>query len=284
MRGITKILAMALLALLFTGSAWAYSFSFDLSKLGLKTNEFSPRTLITDIDFIGIANDGTYPLATIKQDLGANGVLSDGDTFSEAGLLGITDFNNDGLTFLTNANVRAYIYFEFTGLSGSISNVVGNEYDINFTPGVGNISLRVATGNTFSSQLTDPTIATFNLLNAGTTNFDSTTGVPNSGFGFVYGLSTINPVYNDFWTFEDTGLSAEDYLAMYGTNAVIGTAELTATIKNVDVTNAGPNGYFIYKVQNDGNTQFAPVPEPGTALLLGAGLLGLGAVARRRKN
>ncbi len=43
-------------------------------------------------------------------------------------------------------------------------------------------------------------------------------------------------------------------------------------------------GWYLDNVQLAGETCQSPIPEPSTLLLLGSGLLGLGAVVRRRRS
>lgn len=279
MKKFSVLLTLAMAALLFSGSAWAFSsWTWNLGTIGYTaTDPGGTGTTISFNELLNFTNAGDFPLQShINQSYGGDGVLSDGDTFSEYGALGVIAHDSVPVFFNTSTGASAYIYYKFDDLTGWIDNVdlSGSNpvYDIHFNPNAGSIHLYATDDASLGTY--DYDLGSFNLLKAGATGFVQQEGANNNGaFSFTIGFSS---VLNDFWEFN--GLKAEDILAMHGENSIVGLADLNARILGIEPSD---NGLEIV-VENSGTMRHQPVPEPATMLLLGSGLLGLGAAARRR--
>jgi hypothetical protein len=281
MRRITQILATALVTLLISSSAWAFtSWTWNLDTIGYKyVNLTGSGSTLTFNELVNLTNAGDFPAKSyITQDLGGDGTLSNFDKFTEFGAMAVVGKDAFATFFNTITNQPSYIYAAFAGMTGYINNVdlsgPNPVYDINFTPtGSEIIELRYTDDMTLSTY--DGVIASFNLLKAGATGFvlDEGAGL-NSGFSFTLGMKSVLP---GFWEFP-LGL-AEDILLNNGPNSILSFADFNARVTGIE---PGRNSLEI-TVENSGTMRHVVTPEPGTMLLLGVGLLGLGAVARRRR-
>ncbi|TVQ98198.1 MAG: PEP-CTERM sorting domain-containing protein [Desulfovibrionales bacterium] len=295
LRKLSSMVAALFLSLFLAVNAQAFSsFSWDLSTIGIQAAIAGTGTtsVINFDQLYGFTNAGNFaPDATVEQDLGADGILNDGDVFTEFGVLGLVTVDGAGSVFSTPGGDSRVIYYRFNDLQGQIANFnnpTGTDatidnfiadpdffgqltYDLVFTPGVGTIELLYGV-DLFSAPL--GTIATFELTAGQGTGPQLLAGAGgNSPFSFNINMLS---VMDDFWTFN--GTKAEDLLA--DGLAITGFADVNARVTSI-VPDAD-NNQFIIGIENSGTMRHNVVPEPSTILLLGAGLVGLGLLGRRK--
>jgi len=281
-----KLIFGLFFCLIVSVNAYAVPMYWDLDTIGYNLNNNPAATDLYITNDLTIRNDGLtngIPFTDITITLQNSGTISNGDTFVEQGLLGVVGSGASGFDFYDTNGARGYIFYEFLNITGSIQNVLNfptfSLFDIIFD-NVGTINLKYGSTPTLGLGTL---IATYDLLSGSTQSpgFSVSTGVGagNGIFGFDLKVETID--IPNFWYILDGGsyVSANTFL---GTTGIYATSTMTGSIINPTPIPSQGNTWNI-KVQNVGTIEHA-IPEPSTMLLLGAGLLGLGALGRRRKN
>ena len=300
-----KIMLILLVSLFCASQAMAVSWYWDLS--GTDYLALGPNPPVSDGgDRVNFFNDiGTASVAgtvsTITQDLGGDGILNNGDTFSEFGALAVLDADNlPNLSFVDrsdypgDSNFRN-AYIEFIGLTGSIlnynngidgldttlanytTNLVDDSFDLTFDPGVGTIKFYLDDDYDSTNGGNTLEIASLTLLSGEGTSPEFVLGQLEGQFGIIAGFLDVLP---GFWHFAD-GTPFEDFMTQFGIPSIFATSfNLGATL--VDISDNGDD--LIFEVLNEGSWQITVVPEPSTFLLLGGGLFGLGILGYRRRN
>lgn len=296
---LTIFLAGLFLLLGTAGSANALPWSWDLTGTGYEAIGGQVTDGGMTVNFtndLGAASSiGTSTL--IEQGVGVDGILNNGDVFTELGFLNVLDADNTGILF-RNTTTGNFVnaYFAFDGLSGTVTNydngadgldttlanyssTAGNalsddSWDLAFTPGVGTMTI-------YLDDDLDPTngaveLATLSLLAGEGSSPEFVLGQGEGRFGLIAGFQTVR---DDFWSFTD-GTDFNEWLTTYGANSIMLTSfNLGATFRGV--SDDGIN--LDFEVLNEGSFQVSAVPEPTTMLLFGVGLLGLAGISRKKK-
>lgn len=282
-----RSLLFILLSMFIAATAYAVPYEIDLTGYGLTVIPPAGTGVINVADSLTINSVGEN-YATINQSYtgGADVTkLDNGDTFTEFGFLGVV--GRDGVPFvLVDGSSAVYnLYFEFKNLGGFITNYSGpdvflgnvpglsSSFDIIFTPGVGDILLWLDTDTDFTSGAYE--LAEFDVSSG---RGLSPQFVLNGASGpFDINLSFVD-VATGVWSIGGIDLIAAgiganlDLFSMY-------TQELGATTK---VLPTATNDGFTTEVSNAGFIFANVVPEPGTFLLLGFGLLSFSGLSRRK--
>ena len=296
MRQITKILEMALLALLVTGSAWAEKIEYytvnEFKYTGYEwfnpvgerdTNQ--PDYSSTQI----VAGDVFWGLTTMKSiDWINNSVAewapSTGDYLLGYFALEVASVVDDTISFKSLTDVNdAYgadsLFTEDDINNGVVLKWFESTVDFDWS-GSSTLDNDISTLESASLWM-NLSITDGVWIGQGPTDVAELGVGESSRVDTYFGLNvapggTISPDALAFWS--DPSILG-DSLAQY-----IGDASINSYDGNV-LYNNGENLADLDKPLAEFNdpSKIRPIPEPSTMLLLGAGLLGLGAVARRRR-
>lgn len=267
-------------------SAQGISFGLDADGVG--------ATYTTKIGSLMQLTQGGAP-NYVYQDLGADGIFTNGDRFTEFGryLFTYTALESAGGSLSNfsfdpaNAGLRADI-----NLGGYITNVVGNIYDIRFDSGSMTFFDSTST-ELFKLAVTGGGISQFNALN----------GVPTGSYGLNFAFSSVttagvfylcNPTYTTNVAQCTTDIATVNLALLLDAETVNGSVNSNVGIDDLNGTNivGVENGWVnpysnatnqkLFRLTDNGGTLRMYVPEPEMLALLGIGLLGMTVVGKKR--
>lgn len=230
-----------------------------------------------------------------------SGAISAGDTFTEYAAMRITGFTSLDGTDVTPAGYGAgaagtheiTAIFQASGFQAAGGVYLFNaldRFDVYFDAGRAFTKSAFANLNTFSDGTKVETF-TFNAPSGGV-NFDPL--APNGTvdmFLSIHDLLKADPAGNGK-PFEIAPSGETDPAQMVPDFMMRGIIDGNFNVLNnvPQAVFAGYFGYnpadydFIYGIKTDGSFNKEIIPEPGTMVLLGSGLLGMAGIARRRKK
>ncbi|HHO74838.1 MAG TPA: DUF4114 domain-containing protein [Deltaproteobacteria bacterium] len=224
--------------------------------------------LINTVVMVFALSTSAMALPLLSDILGA-GYGDYADTGAEAGLLTDTDGNNDDSTF--------FLFLESAGFAQQNTfGIYGFTYNDDGSVSLGD-HLEVFNGA--ASPLTSATVS-FDL-GAGI----ATIGGNSANIGKTFGFYLTTPEGNGYTFYSHTSLNNDgfDHFLLFDTsdNAVGSLLGADLVVAMEDLYGGGDQD-FNDMVVGISDVSPAPVPEPATLLLIGSGLLGMGAFRKKR--
>ncbi len=268
MRHFFKLLVCAMVLTLATQAQAAFVLDFSGFAGGSVVNTGDP---LASVSFAGTS--------TITQQLGADGVLSSGDPFSQAPLqdfsVGYTDTNN---IFTVNLGPNGQmLIIKAPTLTGQLTTQNGpNSFFYTYDVPASGIEIYYDNDTISATKIAD---ATLTAPSGGLNSDTLASGFFNTGTFHLYAtLDTLlsGIIYNNGTDLADLVNNGIDVLAQLDGHINLNNSEV---IVNPDGTTAIRANF-----NNGGEFTISAVPEPGTMLLMGLGTMGMAFIRRRARS
>lgn len=280
------LLLFTLIFLAGAGAVQAAPFSINLTPLGWEAD--TADGVVSEVpvsELLNITNAGFQPPVQVTQKFTTDGVLNDGDTFTETGFLNFGGVDGPSVIFRdANSKERRNIYIYFENLSGSIAdysnggdgdttpdnfqNTIANDtFNLVFDTGLDQLgTIMIFADDNLSPADGATELATLMLLAGdGIAPQLSAGALPNGTFNFT---AEFDQLLDGVWSFEGSP------------NVVLGLADVNAGLQSI--SRLPESDDLLLEVENSGTLRAVPIPS--ALLLLGGGLLGLVGFRRIRKN